>query len=67
MKSMELTDFDGDALTIITRGDFTWLTCTSGRDEVTVGPLPTVTVHHAFSTRGDGGVTAGTQELHRVR
>lgn len=40
MNSIEMTDVDGDALTIITRGSAAWITSTSGRDEVTVGPFP---------------------------
>lgn len=41
MSTIELTDVDGDALSVISRGDSTWITCTSGSDEVTVGPFPT--------------------------
>lgn len=41
MNSIELTDVDGDALTLITREDGLWVTCTSGPEEVTVGPFPT--------------------------
>lgn len=40
MNSIEMTDVDGDALTIITCGSAAWITSTSGRDEVTVGPFP---------------------------
>ena len=40
MNSFEMTDIDGDALTFITRDGSTWITCTSGADEVTVGPFP---------------------------
>lgn len=40
MNSFEMTDVDGDALTVITRDGNAWITCTSGADEVTVGPLP---------------------------
>lgn len=41
MSTIELTDVDGDALSVISRGESTWITCTSGTDEVTVGPFPT--------------------------
>lgn len=41
MSTIEMTDVDGDALSVISRGDSTWITCTSGSDEVTVGPFPT--------------------------
>lgn len=44
MSCIEMTDIDGDAVTITTRGDFSWITCTSGRDEVTVGPLLTAQI-----------------------
>lgn len=40
----ELTDRDGDALTITTSAEGTWITCTSGRDEVTVGPFHFLTL-----------------------
>lgn len=39
MNISEFTDRDGDALTIITNAEGTWITCTSVRDEVTVGPF----------------------------
>lgn len=35
-----MTDPDGDALTIFREDEQIWITCTSGREEVTVGPLP---------------------------
>lgn len=41
MSTVELTDVDGDALSVISLGHSTWITCTSGSDEVTVGPFPT--------------------------
>lgn len=41
MNVTELTDPDGDALTIRSDRDSTWITCTSDGEEVTVGPLPT--------------------------
>lgn len=50
MNSIELTDVDGDALTVITRDHSTWITCTSGRDEVTVGPFPARLVRRAFTS-----------------
>jgi len=40
MHSAELTDPDGDALTITSDSAGTWITCSSGGDEVTVGPFP---------------------------
>ena len=53
MNSMELTDLDGDALTIITHGDDTWITCTSGPEEVTVGPIPSTQLHRVLGMAGD--------------
>lgn len=50
MNSIEMTDVDGDALAFITREDSTWITCTSGADEVTVGPFPTRLVRGAFAS-----------------
>jgi hypothetical protein len=41
MNFTELTDPDGDALTITSDSAGTWITCSSGIDEVTVGPFPT--------------------------
>ena len=35
----ELTDPDGDALTITSDSSGTWITCSSGDEEVTVGPF----------------------------
>ncbi|MGP9539372.1 hypothetical protein ACT3SP_15290 [Brachybacterium sp. AOP43-C2-M15] len=66
MNNIEMTDVDGDALTIISREGSTWITCTSGRDEVTVGPFPTRLVDGVLE-RGlgrmggldqEGGITA---------
>lgn len=49
MRSHEHTDPDGDALTISTHNGQTWITCTSGRDEVTIGPLLMATLGTAFT------------------
>ena len=40
MNFVELTDRDGDALTITSDAAGTWITCSSGDEEVTVGPFP---------------------------
>ncbi|MGO2360476.1 MAG: hypothetical protein ACTH6N_05030, partial [Brachybacterium tyrofermentans] len=71
MKTIELTDIDGDALTISQRLDATWITCTKGAEEVTVGPVPTDAVRHAFQEPmgdgdADGGVTAAAFEAEVV-
>lgn len=42
MNFLELTDPDSDALTITSDSAGTWITCTSGREEVTVGPFSAV-------------------------
>jgi len=39
MSTIELSDRDGDAFTLSIHGGSAWITCTSGRDEVTVGPF----------------------------
>lgn len=38
-RSLELSDPDQDALTVHHDGTGVWVTCTSGEQEVTVGPL----------------------------
>jgi hypothetical protein len=48
MNTIEMTDVDGDAMTITSRGSDSWITCTSGPDEVTVGPFPTHLVRRLF-------------------
>lgn len=61
MDNIEMTDVDGDALTLITREDGTWITCTSGRDEVTVGPFATRLVRTVLSrSLGEPGETVAT-------
>lgn len=59
--SSELSDPDGDALTITSLHAGTWITCTSGGDEVTVGPFPMEALRAAleeehFAQRGSGAV-----------
>lgn len=54
MNSFEMTDIDGDALTFITRDGSTWITCTSGTDEVTVGPFPTHLLSGALQKEAHG-------------
>lgn len=36
---LELSDRDNDSLTMHVNGEGVWVTCTSGVDEVNVGPL----------------------------
>lgn len=49
MNTFELSDVDGDALTIISQDNSTWITCTSGAEEVTVGPFPRHLVQKVFT------------------
>lgn len=44
----ELTDPDGDALTVTTDDGGIWLTCTTESDEVTVGPFPVASLRDAL-------------------
>lgn len=54
MNSIEMSDVDGDALTFISHEDRTWITCTSGADEVTVGPFSTRLLRGAISPQLEG-------------
>lgn len=49
MDSIEISDPDGDALTITTHADGVWITCTHGAHEVTVGPLAADDLHAALA------------------
>ena len=65
MNIHELSDLDADALTITTRGRYTWVTCTADGEEVTVGPVQTRKLSSAlprYSDDMDGGVTAALIE-----
>ena len=50
----ELTDPDGDALTITADARGIWLTCTTEGDEVTVGPFPAESLREALTVLGAG-------------
>lgn len=52
MNFTELTDPDGDALTLTSNFAGTWFTCSSGSDEVTVGPLSTDELRSALAEIG---------------
>lgn len=70
MNSIEMTDVDGDALTVIMRDGDAWITCSSGTEEVTVGPFPTRLLHENL-TQGTGsapadGAGAGKLRCRRV-
>lgn len=63
MFPIELSDHDGDALTLTTRGTDVWITCTTDLSEVTIGPIPRAALHDALSdSRLDGVVTAAPTE-----
>lgn len=47
---VEVTDPDGDALTVMRDGRGVWVTCTSAADEVTLGPFPVDTLEKALGT-----------------
>ncbi|AXK46224.1 hypothetical protein [Brachybacterium saurashtrense] len=65
MNDIEMTDVDGDALTLISRDHRTWITCTSGTDEVTVGPFPSRLLRTALlRPAGDGGSASTTLISH---
>ena len=65
MNDIEMTDVDGDALTLISRDHRTWITCTSGADEVTVGPFPSRLLRTALlRPTGDGAGASTTVISH---
>jgi len=47
--AVEATDPDGDALTVTMDAQGLWVTCTSGADEVTLGPFPAEAMAEALS------------------
>lgn len=55
MVTIELSDPDGDALTVTTSADGIWFTCTSGDAEVTVGPFPVASVLSSLTESGQCG------------
>lgn len=48
----ELTDSEGDALTLTTDAGGIWVTCTTDGDEVTVGPFPADSLRDALRALG---------------
>ncbi|HEX7350553.1 hypothetical protein [Brachybacterium sp.] len=46
--AVEATDPDGDALTVTMDAQGVWVTCTSGDDEVTLGPFPATAMEEAL-------------------
>lgn len=55
MNSIEMTDVDGDALTVIMRDGDAWITCSSGTEEVTVGPFPLHLIQRALQSKSQQG------------
>lgn len=49
----ELTDPDGDGLTLTAFAEGIWLTCTDDGDEVTVGPFAAGALQAALESVGD--------------
>ncbi|GAA4518388.1 hypothetical protein GCM10023160_00350 [Brachybacterium paraconglomeratum] len=49
---VELTDPEGDALTLTTDAEGIWITCTTDGDEVTVGPFPADSLRDALRALG---------------
>src|SRR5699024_3760904 len=47
--AVELTDPDGDALTVTTDAQGTWITCTTVDGEVTAGPFPAAVLAKALA------------------
>lgn len=58
MTALELSDPDGDALTLTTDTDGIWITCTTGAAEVTVGPFLVASLLSALTEPGHQGFTA---------
>lgn len=53
MTTIELSDSDGDALTVTKDLDGVWITCTAGEAEVTVGPLPIAMLLDSLTEAGN--------------
>src|SRR5699024_5806032 len=56
---VELTDPDGDALTVTTDAQGTWITCTTDGSEVTVGPFPAAVLAKALSASARMAASSG--------
>ncbi|MDN5820088.1 MAG: hypothetical protein L0H74_09375 [Brachybacterium sp.] len=52
MDAIELSDPDGDALTVTMDTEGIWITCTAGDAEVTVGPLAAATLRDRLARAG---------------
>ncbi|WP_394214002.1 hypothetical protein [Brachybacterium vulturis] len=53
MDTIELSDPDGDALTVMRGAEGIWITCAGGEAEATVGPLAAATLRDALAGPGD--------------
>ena len=63
MNATEIADVDRDVLTITTRGTDVWITCTTERSEVTIGPIPRSALRDALADNplGSDVVTAPSE------
>lgn len=52
LEAAELTDGDGDALTVTADAEGIWFTCTTDGEEVTVGPFPMSSLGEALDSVG---------------
>ncbi|PWH05060.1 hypothetical protein DEO23_14770 [Brachybacterium endophyticum] len=66
MTTHELTDRDGDALTVTRDEGLTWITTTSGTDEVTVGPFDDESLREIFPFVGAPRASARAGGLLRL-
>ena len=57
----ELTDPDGDALTLTTDAQGTWITCTTDGNEITVGPFPAAVLRQALRESAGAAPPAAAQ------
>lgn len=58
MNTIELSDRDGDALTVTADARGIWITCTTEGDEVTVGPFLPESLSTALDAAGAYARTA---------
>ena len=57
----ELTYPDGDALTLTTDAQGTWITCTTDGNEITVGPFPAAVLRQALRESAGAAPPAAAQ------
>src|SRR5699024_6426693 len=62
---VELTDPDGDALTVTTGAQGTWITCTTDGSEGTVGPFPAAVLAKALAASARMAASSGMRACGR--